>query len=68
MDGPDVTDLPPVPVAEDGTFVLEDILPDQAEDVFYVLGYAGDEVHYRTEHWLHLNTVEESNTVRRGRR
>ncbi|MFI0877187.1 hypothetical protein ACH4TM_22695 [Streptomyces parvus] len=68
MAGPDVTDLPPVPVAEDGTFVLEDILPDRAGDVFYVLGYAGDEVHYRAEHWLHVSTAEASGTVTRGRR
>ncbi|MFD4018514.1 WD40 repeat domain-containing protein [Streptomyces sindenensis] len=68
MDGPDVTFLPPVPVAEDGTFTLEDVLPDRAGDVVYVLGYAGGTFHYRTEHWLLVNTVEESNTVTRSRR
>ncbi|WP_326707090.1 hypothetical protein [Streptomyces cyaneofuscatus] len=66
--GPEITDLPPVPVAEDGTFVLEDTLPDQAGDVFYVLGYAGDEVHHLTEHWLLVNTVDPSNAATRGRR
>ncbi|MFJ4333576.1 MULTISPECIES: hypothetical protein [unclassified Streptomyces] len=58
LSGPEFTDLPSVPVAEDGTFVLEDVLPDQAGNVQYILGYAGDEVHYLSEHWLVVDTVE----------
>ncbi|CAL9672683.1 hypothetical protein [Streptomyces sp. enrichment culture] len=58
LNGLEFTDLPPVPVAEDGTFVLEDVLPDQAGNVQYILGYAGDEVHYLSEHWLVVDTVE----------
>ncbi|MGV4887959.1 hypothetical protein ACSR0Z_15295 [Streptomyces viridosporus] len=68
LNGPEVADLPPVPVAEDGTFVLEDVLPDRVGDVHYVLGYAGDEVHYRSEHWLVVDTVKASSTVTRGGR
>ncbi|HBF85010.1 MAG TPA: hypothetical protein DD420_35310 [Streptomyces sp.] len=68
LNGPEVADLPPVPVAEDGTFVLEDVLPDQAGNVQYVLGYAGDEVHYLSEHWLVVDTVEASSTATRDNR
>lgn len=68
LNGLEVTDLPPVPVAEDGTFVLEDVLPDRVGDVHYVLGYAGDEVHYRSEHWLVVDVVKASSTVTRGGR
>lgn len=68
LNGSEVTDLPPVPVAEDGTFVLEDVLPDRAGDVFYVLGYAGGEHHQLSEHWLAVETVEAPGTVPRGGR
>ncbi|CAM5572966.1 hypothetical protein STENM327S_03991 [Streptomyces tendae] len=63
LNGSEFADLPPVPVAEDGTFVLEDVLPEQAGNVQYVLGYAGDEVHYLSEHWLVVDTVEASSTM-----
>lgn len=66
LNGSEFTDLPPVPVAADGTFVLEDVLPDQPGNVQYVLGYAGDEVHYISEYWLVVDTVEASGTVGRG--
>jgi DNA-binding beta-propeller fold protein YncE len=62
LNGPEATDLPPVPVAKDGTFVLEDVLPDQAGNVQYVLGYAGDAIHYLSEHWLVVDTVEAPDT------
>lgn len=65
LNGLEVADLPPVAVAEDGTFVLEDVLPDRVGNVQYVLGYAGDEVHYLSEHWLVVDTVEASSTVTR---
>nr|WP_205615622.1 hypothetical protein [Streptomyces harenosi] len=65
LNGPEVTDLPPVPVAEDGTFVVEDVLPDRVGDVHYVLGYAGDEVHWRSEHWLVVDTAEAPGTAPR---
>ncbi|MGV9289030.1 hypothetical protein [Streptomyces sp. NPDC003719] len=68
LNGPEFTELPPVPVAEDGTFVVEDVLPDRVGDVHYVLGYAGDEVHYLSEYWLVVDTVEASSTVPRGGR
>lgn len=68
LNGAEVADLPPVPVAEDGTFVLEDVLPDRVGNVQYVLGYAGDEVHYLSEYWLVVDTVEASSTVTRGGR
>ncbi|MBM7439323.1 hypothetical protein [Streptomyces sp. HB132] len=68
MNGPEVVDLPSVPVAEDGTFVLEDVLPARVGNVQYVLGYAGDEVHYISEHWLVVDTVEASSTVPRSGR
>ncbi|AIR96183.1 putative thiopeptide-lantipeptide biosynthesis related protein [Streptomyces glaucescens] len=68
LNGQEVADLPPVPVAEDGTFAVEDVLPDRAGDVHYVLGYAGDEVHYRSEHWLVVDTVRAPDTVSRGGR
>ncbi|MEU1472600.1 hypothetical protein ABZ434_30840 [Streptomyces sp. NPDC005761] len=61
--GQEVADLPPVPVAQDGTFVLEDVVPDLAGNVQYVLGYAGDEVHCLSEHWLVVDTLEASNPV-----
>ncbi|MFD3971089.1 hypothetical protein [Streptomyces cyaneofuscatus] len=64
MNGSEVTDLPPVPVAEDGTFVLEDVLPDRAGDVLYILGYAGGEHHQLSEHWLAVETVEAPSAVR----
>ncbi|MFD7705436.1 hypothetical protein [Streptomyces caelestis] len=41
LNGPEVAGLPPVPVAEDGTFVLEDVLPDRVGDVHYAHGDAG---------------------------
>ncbi|MFD6742882.1 hypothetical protein ACWHA6_34915 [Streptomyces anthocyanicus] len=65
LNGLDVSDLPPVPVADDGTFVLEDVLPDRAGNVQYVLGYAGDEVHYLSEYWLVVDTVEAPDPVTR---
>ncbi|WP_435251406.1 hypothetical protein [Streptomyces tendae] len=68
LNGLEVSDLPSVPVAEDGTFVLEDVLPDQAGNVQYVLGYAGDEVHYLSEYWLVVDTVEASGPVPRSGR
>ncbi|WUW26419.1 hypothetical protein OG521_38915 [Streptomyces sp. NBC_01463] len=68
LNGSEVADLPPVPVAEDGTFVLEDVLPGQAGNVQYIIGYAGDEVHYLSEHWLVVDTVEASSTVNRSSR
>ncbi|MFD7954781.1 hypothetical protein ACFV4X_14930 [Streptomyces ardesiacus] len=64
----EVVDLPSVPVAEDGTFVLEDVLPERAGNVQYVLGYAGDEVHSLSEYWLVVDTVEASNTADPGGR
>ncbi|MGW7567864.1 hypothetical protein ACWGJV_16495 [Streptomyces tendae] len=68
LNGLEVSDLPSVPVAEDGTFVLDDVLPDQAGNVQYVLGYAGDEVHYLSEYWLVVDTVEASGPVPRSGR
>ncbi|MFD5655012.1 hypothetical protein [Streptomyces sp. NPDC127039] len=68
LNGLEDSDLPPVPVAEDGTFVLEDVLPDQVGNVQYVLGCAGDEVHYLSEYWLVVDTVEASGPVTRTRR
>ncbi|MGW0456401.1 hypothetical protein [Streptomyces tendae] len=68
LNGLEASDLPSVPVAEDGTFVLEDVLPDQAGNVQYVLGYAGDEVHYLSEYWLVVDTVEASGPVPRSGR
>ncbi|THA76139.1 WD40 repeat domain-containing protein [Streptomyces sp. A0642] len=68
LNGPDAADLPPVPVSEDGTFVLEDVLPDRAGNVQYVLGYAGDQVHYLSEYWLVVDTVDASARVTRGSR
>ncbi len=68
LNGLEVSDLPPVPVADDGTFVLEDVLPERAGNVQYVLGYAGDEVHYRSEYWLVVDTVEASGPVTRTHR
>ena len=66
LTGAEVSDLPPLPVAEDGTFVLEDVLPGEAGNVQYVLGYAGDEVHYLSEYWLAVDTVEAPSPVTRG--
>ncbi|MFD5871719.1 hypothetical protein [Streptomyces sp. NPDC060322] len=66
LNGLEVADLPPVPVAEDGTFVLEDVLPEQAGNVQYVLGNAGDEVHYISEYWLVVDTTKASSTVSRS--
>ncbi|WP_206328727.1 WD40 repeat domain-containing protein [Streptomyces sp. Tu 4128] len=66
LNGAEVSDLPPLPVAEDGTFVLEDVLPGEAGNVQYVLGYAGDDVHYLSEYWLVVDTVEAPNPVTRG--
>ncbi|MER7805737.1 WD40 repeat domain-containing protein [Streptomyces parvulus] len=68
LNGAEFSDLPPLPVAEDGTFVLEDVLPGEAGNVQYVLGYAGDEVHYRAEYWLVVDTVEAPSPVARGGR
>ncbi|MGW9448734.1 hypothetical protein [Streptomyces sp. NPDC055632] len=73
LNGLEVTDLPPVPglrspASEDGMFVLQDVLPDRAESVHYVLGYAGDEVHHLSEHRLVVDTVKASSRMTHGGR
>jgi hypothetical protein len=65
--GLEVTDLPMAPVAEDGTFALGDALPNRVGDVHHVLGYAGDKVHYGSEHWLVVGTVKVSRRATKSR-
>ncbi|MES4886090.1 hypothetical protein ABVB69_37155 [Streptomyces sp. NPDC000349] len=57
MEGSRVAGLPPVPAAEDNTFVLEDVVAGEPGRVHHLLGYAGDAVRHLAERWLVVDTA-----------